>query len=82
KDGVVNSFVGGKIRELTHPSYQAWSYASLLRNFNETIANEGINLQPCVYLHNYISDDIITNEVYKDYLEKAPVFLKGDALKL
>jgi hypothetical protein len=82
KDGVVNSFVGGAIRELTHPSYQAWSYASLLQNFNETINTENINLHPCAYLHNYVADDVITNERYKEYIALAPVFLKGEALKL
>lgn len=82
KDGVINSFVGKSIRELTHPSYQAWSYASLLYNFNETIASDNINLQPCAYLHNYNADNIITNERYQGYINKAPVFLRGDALKL
>lgn len=82
KDGVINSFVGGNIRELTHPSYQAWSYATLLQNFNETIVTDNISLKPCAYLHNYIADDVITNEHYKEYIEKAPVFLRGDAIKL
>lgn len=82
KDGVINSFVGGNIRELTHPSYQAWSYATLLQNFNETIVADNINLKPCAYLHNYMADDVITNDHYREYIEKAPVFLRGDALKL
>jgi len=81
KDGIVNTFVG-KFGEQTHPSYQAWSYASLLQNFNETVYEEKINLQPCAYLHNYIPDEVMTHEHYKEYLKKAPVFLKGDAVKL
>ena len=82
KDGVVNTFVGGRIGEHTHPSYQAWSYASLLMNFNETVTEENINLQPCAYLHNYVADNVMTNSHYKEYVEKAPVFFKGDAVKL
>jgi DUF2075 family protein len=82
KDGIVNSFVGGSVRELTHPSYQAWSYASLLENFNQTIADDEINLQPCAYLHNYVLDDVITNTHYQEYIDKAPIFLRGDAVKL
>jgi hypothetical protein len=82
KDGIINSFVGGSVRELPHPSYQVWSYASLLQNFNETINEDGIDLKPCAYLHNYQEDDIIRNGHYQEYLEKAPVFLKGDAIKL
>lgn len=82
KDGVVNTLVGRRIGEHTHPSYQAWSYASLLENFNATVADEAINLQPCAYLHNYVADDVIANDHYKEYIEKAPLFLKGDAVKL
>ncbi|MEX2488009.1 MAG: AAA family ATPase, partial [Pseudomonadales bacterium] len=37
KDAIVESFVGGARRELLHPSYQAWSYAALIRDFNETV---------------------------------------------
>lgn len=82
KDGVINSFVGKSVRELTHPSYQAWSYASLLQNFNSTISDSKINLLPCAYLHNCISTDIIKHSNYKEYLEKAPAFLRGDAVML
>lgn len=64
---------------VSHPSYQAWSYAAILRDFNETVYTENIQLQPCAYLHNYIEDDVITNSFYSDYLEKAPVFLFGEA---
>jgi hypothetical protein len=82
KDGVVPTFVGNRMGEHTHPSYQAWSYASLLQNFNETITEEEISLQPCAYLHNYVADEVMTHEHYREYLEKAPVFLKGEAVKL
>lgn len=42
KDGIVKTFLGGGIRETTHPSYQVWSYASLLKNFNETVEDDSI----------------------------------------
>lgn len=54
----------------------------LLQNFNETVANENINLQPCAYLHNYQPDEIIRHEHYKEYIEKAPVFLRGETVLL
>jgi uncharacterized protein len=82
KDAVIRSFVGGGVRELLHPSYQAWSYAALLYNYNETVQEDKIELKPCAFLHNYIPDDVIQHEHYKDHIAKAPVFLKGDALKL
>ncbi len=82
KDGIIQSFVGKAERELPHPSYQAWSYATLLKNFNETVETEDIQLRPCAYLHNYMPDDVIRHAQYSDYTEKAPVFLRGEAVKL
>jgi uncharacterized protein len=81
-DGVIRSPFNGKLQNTPHPSYQAWSYASLLQHFNATIEEEKINLQPCAYLHNYVNDDVISNSHYKEYIEKAPMFFKGDAVKL
>lgn len=81
-DGIIRSPFNGKLQNTPHPSYQVWSYASLLQHFNETIEEERIKLQPCAYLHNYVDDDIISNEHYKEYIDKAPLFFKGDAVKL
>jgi DUF2075 family protein len=80
KDGLVVARRGGRTEtEGTHPSYQAWSYASLLRGFNEAAHDPAIGLVPCAYLHNYGSDGVITHENYRTYLDRAPVFLKGEA---
>ncbi|MCD8516695.1 MAG: DUF2075 domain-containing protein [Burkholderiaceae bacterium] len=61
-----------------HPSYQAWSYAVLLEDFNEAVHAGDITLHPCAYLHNYLDDGNITNAFYAKHLERAPVFLKGE----
>lgn len=82
KDSIVETYVGGRIGEHTHPSYQAWSYATLLQGFNEVVYTENISLHPCAYLHNYVEDNVIKNEFYADFISKAPVFLKSDAHKL
>lgn len=82
KDSIVETYVGGRIGEHTHPSYQAWSYATLLQGFNEVVYTENIQLHPCAYLHNYIDDNVIKNDFYSEYIQKAPVFLKSDAVKL
>jgi uncharacterized protein len=37
KDGVVSTRFEHGEAEVSHPSYQAWSYASLLRDFNEAV---------------------------------------------
>jgi DUF2075 family protein/DNA replication protein DnaC len=80
-DAIVRTYVGGAIREVSHPSYQAWSYTALMYDFNETVRNDNIRLIPCAYLHNYKNDGCINSEIYKEHLEKAPLFLKEDAKK-
>lgn len=78
---VITRFQSGK-HEVTHPSYQAWSYAFMLENYNEEVERQGILLNPCAYLHNYDPDDVITSDTYSEFIDKAPVFLKHDARKL
>ncbi len=82
KDGVVNTRFEHGPSDTSHPSYQAWSYAALLHSFNATVEEEKIRLHPCSYLHNYYPDNVITHEFYQYYIEKAPVFLRPDAIKL
>ena len=77
KDGIVVTHLGGGLRETVHPSYQAWSYASLLEGFNEAVYAGGLQIQPCAYLHNYVQDGVIDSAHYHAYIEKAPLFLKG-----
>jgi len=82
KDGVVLTRFGKRLQEVSHPSYQAWAYASLIRDFNEYVYTNEISVIPCAYLHNYTDDGVITHPFYTEYLQKAPVFLKYDAEKL
>ncbi|MEX2531605.1 MAG: DUF2075 domain-containing protein [Gemmatimonadota bacterium] len=81
-DGVVRTFLGGGIRETPHPSYQAWSYAELLRGFNEEVYDGGIVLRPCAYLHNFRDGTSLTAPVYREWVEQAPLFLKGEVEQL
>ena len=82
--GKVKTFTGGALREVTHPSYQAWSYAAFIKDYNENVQNENIELYPCAYLHNYEETEPpqITNPIYKEYIDKAPVFMENDFMKL
>ncbi|PWG78011.1 DNA/RNA helicase domain-containing protein, partial [Pararcticibacter amylolyticus] len=50
-----------------HPSYQAWSYAALLQDFNETVATDNIQLKPCAYLHNCTDLTVIRIPFYQQY---------------
>lgn len=80
KDGIVKTYTGGAIRETTHPSYQAYSYASLIYSFNQTVYDENISLHPCAFLHNYKiqKDDPICSTQYKEYIDEAPMFGSSD----
>jgi uncharacterized protein len=81
RDGLVSTRFSHGEKEVSHPSYQAWSYASLLSNFNEAVYNENIGLRPCAYLHNYTDDGVISDGFYAHYLKLAPVFFKGETEK-
>lgn len=54
KDAIVETFVGGAVREVTHPSYQAWTYAALIRDFNVEVQEGNISLRPCAHAPIYI----------------------------
>lgn len=84
KDGIVQTFTGHALREVAHPSYQAWSYATTIEDYNKTIQDREVNLHPCAYLHNYlpVTPPTLLSNKYDYYLEKAPVFIKGDVEKL
>jgi len=83
-DGVVKTYVGGGVREVTHPSYQAWSYSKFIEDFNTSVQEKGIDLHPLAYLHNFDKEykDKLDNKLYRPYTKRAPLYLKGDAKKL
>lgn len=82
-DALVETYVGGGEHRVVHPSYQAWSYAQLIRDYNQEVQDHGISLSPCACLHNYIrkNNDPLDAAQYKEYLEEAPAYTKGE-LKL
>ena len=81
-DAIVRTWVGGREQEVLHPSYQAWSYAQFIRDFNEYAEQHQVGLQPCAYLHNCQSDQEIRDGFYWEHLERAPVFLGYEADRL
>jgi len=85
KDGIIWARRGGRSGETEgpHPSYQAWSYAALLNDFNTAVYEGGVALQPCAYLHNYPRrDGVIDHPAYATHLQRAPLFLKKEADQL
>lgn len=82
KDAIVKTRFQHGEKETNHPSYQAWSYAALIDDYNETVRKEAIHLKPCAYLHNMRSNTVINDPFYATHTDKAPVFISQDALKL
>ena len=84
KEAIVQTHLQGRMVETTHPSYQAWSYVSMIEDYNEDVRKYKINLKPCAYLHNYRlhEQDDLTDQCYEYYIDKAPVFTRGDTEKL
>lgn len=83
-DSLVETYVGKGKRKVVHPSYQAWSYASLINDYNRSVQDRSIILAPCAFMHNYLlkNNDPVVSDQYRLYLSEAPVFTKTDLQKL
>lgn len=82
KDAIVMTAIGGASRETVHPSYQAWTYAALIRDFNEAVRDDSIALRPCAYLHNCESAEAVGSSVYDAHTKRAPVFVRPEVERL
>lgn len=84
RHGIVTAFTGGMVRAVAHPSYQAYSYAKTIENFNATVQDEHIGMWPCAYLHNYKKSKLeeLDNPLYQDVLTLAPMYIKHEENKL
>jgi hypothetical protein len=71
-------------REYVHPSWQAYSYRSTIEYFNEAVTVNNINLESVAFLHDYKIDyyEDLTDEIYKEAIGFAPVFIENDYEKL
>ena len=84
RDGLVQTYTGNAMRQVVHPSYQAWSYAMLISDYNASVQEGMVSIFPCAYLHNYRrrKQDPIDARQYETYLEDAPAFTRGEVTKL
>ncbi len=80
----VRAFTGGANRIVNHPSYQAYAYATFIRNSSEKVQDELIGIQSCAYLHNCSPVDRVPLDdiIYKPWYEEAPLFDKSQTLTL
>lgn len=84
KDALVETYTGNAVRQVVHPSYQAWSYAMLITDYNQSVQEGNIELFPCAYLHNYrrVENDPLDEVQYEPYLDDAPAFTRGQVDEL
>ena len=84
QDAIVETYTGGAVRKVVHPSYQAWSYAAMIYDYNQNVQMRNIVLHPCAYLHNYrkSNPEKLEQNQYKDYVDDAPMFARGEVSKL
>lgn len=69
---------------VAHPSYQAYTYKSLLLNYGGADDLKETSLNPCAYLHNMGENyrSVLEDDIYSEWTKEAPVFLKSDVLNL
>lgn len=84
KEDIVASYVGGRVREMAHPSYQALSYKRYISDMNEAVYTNELNPYACAYLHNYTekNPEPLTLPQYFDIISGTPIFFAGDGTKL
>jgi hypothetical protein len=80
-DGLVTTWVGGKYREVLHPSVQVGQYQQYLADthsafYGDDDASLPIRLDACSYLHNYEvrSDDVLLAPKFADSIARYPMF--------
>jgi DUF2075 family protein len=80
----VRAFTGGAHRIVNHPSYQAYAYATFIKNSSEQVQDEKIGIRPCAYLHNCSPDSRkpLDDSIYELWYEEAPLFDKSQTLRL
>ena len=83
-DALVETYTGNALRKVVHPSYQAWSYAQLISDYNSAVQDEHVQLRPCAFLHNYVrkDHDPLDDRQYEAYTMDAPPFTKGQVSDL
>ncbi|MHB1192272.1 MAG: DUF2075 domain-containing protein [Longimicrobiales bacterium] len=84
-EGCVETWVGGRTREVLHPSVQVGQYRQYLADGH--FAFSGINpiaLAACSFLHNATLGDtaMLRDDRYAEFLEAAPVFSGDQAMDL
>ncbi len=81
----VATFIGGKLRDLLHPSAQVGQYKMYMEDCHPAFDEpDGLRLHACSYLHNYDRDasDPIFSEKFSTLLTAYPLFTGDDVGEL
>ena len=83
-DECVLTTVGGRERDVLHPSAQADGYRTYLADTNTAFAENEISLEACAYLHNMHPEAAreIFSPRHRAVLRAAPTFVREDADQL
>jgi DUF2075 family protein len=74
----IRTFVGQRVRDEHHPSYQAWSYSSHMKSYNEYVYSTGVQVSACAYLHNCDNPTVIKDAMFDEWTASTPVFIRGE----
>jgi len=80
-DGIVyTNYFGNTL----HPSYQAYSYKLYLKDYNENVYKNSLQVHSCAYLHNYIekNPEPLREKIYDTIVKDSPIYFKDDQLQL
>ena len=81
----VETYTGGGMKVVPHPSQQIKGYHNYLLDFVEEFEKEpSLTLTSCSYCHNYSNKDNsgLFNTIYKNILTDYPIFCKEDVVRL
>lgn len=81
---LLEAYVGNGLKKVVHPSYQAWTYKMLLKDFNQNIQENNIIIEACSVLHNYIpnNNDPILDDKFTKLTKEVPIFFQNDEEKI
>jgi len=85
-DNLMQTWVGGAIRDVLHPSAQAAAYRQYLEDTHTSFyeGDSPVGLSACAFLHNYTpaSDDTLFRPRYRAVLDEAPSFTAAHSEEL
>lgn len=81
---LVNTFIHGNYHDVTHPSYQAYSYKHFLCDMSTAVYEKNLHPYSCAYLHNYkvSKKEPLLDKQYAEFYTDTPMFFQNDASKL